>query len=447
MDVFIATGEISGDRLAVEVASELRRRFGEGLSIWGMTGPQAAAAGIRQVLEPKDFSMVAVRWRVLSSWSAKLAALVERLAADPPRLLVAVAHPTFNLPLAGLLPDSTYKILIEPPEIWGWETNALARLTAAAMEKAARWTANPYSPLLAGPVAARRAELSLRNFDELLCLTPMTAEAFRCRAAASGGGAKVRHLRHPASLITRDEARGAALREKLGLAAEEHLLAIFPGSRGGEINLMLPTHLKAAARVAGRRRDVRVAVSVADERFGDLIRAHVRSAVEKEGFASRPIVTDASAHDLLTAACHSILASGTLTLEAAMLGAAGTIGYTAPFATRFLLRPFFRHYRLAGRRVPFALPNVLWLTGGGTWDSLPYPEVTLRCFTPTRLADAVSRALPAGPHGASCPPRLPGEIIPQLRRTLCPNPPAPLPGQYISDLWEALAASDRDFSS
>ncbi len=423
MDVFLCTGEKSGDQIAAQVACDLREAYGADLDIAGLIGPAAAAAGVRNILAHTPLASLGVEWKRIADWSAVMATVAERVTADKPKLFVAVAHPTFNLPLAGKLPASIRKMMIAPPEIWAWDASILAKLLAEAL----RWLAGakrPFSPLRVLHVAANRGRLALRNFHDLLCLTPMNAEAYAELRGRIRAEATVVQVRHPMAGLVRDAAaveRAGALRRTLGIEDHQHLLGIFPGSRAGEVKLLLPTMLRAAAELVRRRRDVRLAVSVAEEGLAEPIAQCIERLGADAAANWPPLCTAAPAGDLLTAACHSVMCSGTLSLQAALLAAPATIAYTVSRVTRTYLRPMAHHRRIAGRPAPFGLPNALLAhTGAGRFPV--YPERTLRRFRPGKIAAAVLAQLPPGPPSADGPPKLADDVVEAIRATLACGP-------------------------
>ncbi|HOF19169.1 MAG TPA: hypothetical protein PK082_09690 [Phycisphaerae bacterium] len=441
MDVFFSTGEKSGDRIAAAVAVALRREFPD-LDLAGLTGPDAMRAGIRGAFDGTDFAMTGVDWRNVRAWSRLLPAVLEMIRRRPPKLFVAVAHPTFNLPLAGLLPAGVRKIIIGPPEIWGWETTRLAGAIASAIGWVPRLLGRTFSTLHAPYIAARRGPLALRNFDDLLCLTPMNLAAYTALRERLGAAARIAQVVHPAAALRRTEEldrRAADLRANLRLADGEHLLGIFPGSREGELRVVLPRMLQAAREILRRRDDVRAAVSVSDRRFEPL----VATLLERHGGglcqAGRLQTTSAPANELLAASCHAMLCSGTLTLEAACLGAAGTVCYRLTPTGAVLLRTFCHHRYIAGRPAPLGLPNALAAFAGVGPRELPYAEcVKSRCRA-NLITRCVQDALPAGPHTKDCRPRLDERMESLIRQSIQPAGACP-PAEHVLRIYRDLSA-------
>jgi hypothetical protein len=349
---------------------------------------------------------------------------------------VAVTHPTFNLPLAGAIPPPTRKIMIGPPEIWAWQVAALGRAVAALLTALPGVRDHPTHALKAACVAAERGRLALGNFDELLCVTPMNAAAYGRLRERTGGGAAVLQARHPAADLARDEAlagRAAALRRRLGIEPDRHLVSIFPGSREGEIRLLLPRILRAADIIRARR-DVAFAVSVSDGRFDALAAALIG------GGAGRADVlrTTAPAADLLAASSHAILCSGTITLEAACLAVPATVANTLRPGTRFLLRPLYHRRRIGWRYAPWGLPNAILASRGTPRAHLPYRECVLTRFRAGAIAASVLAGLPDGPYDAARPPLLPAETVRRVREAIAP-PGALAPHEYVARTVGELA--------
>jgi lipid A disaccharide synthetase len=329
------------------------------------------------------------------------------------------------------LPPGVRKVMIGPPEIWAWQVNAIGRAVGRCLDTLPSLASRPFSTVKSAYVAAYRGPLALASYDDLLCLTPMNAEAYGDLKARKGSSTKVIQLPHPVldSVGGSPRRTTASLRLRLGLHDSEHLLGIFPGSREGEIRRMLPTMLAAALQMMSSRRYVRTVVSIAD---ADLAAPITECLNQLPGPArERLCCTDCPAIDLLGACCHALLSTGTLTLEAALLGVRGTAAYAVPRATRFLLRPLFRHGRIKGCPAPFALPNAVLAWCGMQREALPYRELTLGHFRPKRIVRAMESDLPTGPHGSGCSQRLEDSTVRMLREALVPSAGAISAGQYV----------------
>ena len=177
MDVFLCTGERSGDVMAAAIAAALQERAGRRLHIEGLTGPIAAEAGVRNVFSEDGLALVGMEGSKLRAWTRRMKVLTALLRRRRPKVFVGITHCTFNVPLGGFLPETTHRLLIGPPEIWGWEVNSLGRLVEKPIRLALWLRGDPFHWLWAGPVTVRRGPMALANYDELLCLLPMNHDA------------------------------------------------------------------------------------------------------------------------------------------------------------------------------------------------------------------------------------------------------------------------------
>ncbi len=423
MDVFLSTGERSGDAMAAGLAEELQRLSPRPLDIAALAGPLSAAAGVRVLHDYTDLSMTGVHGGHMRRWYDLIFDLATALNDGPPRAFVGVTHCTFNLPLGGML-RGTHRVLVGPPEVWAWRVRPLWRFAGPAV----RGIAHLPLPVTwrmfcqAADVTCRRGDLPLQNFDEVHCLLPMNAAAYTARRGQRrrASDAEVRFLGHPAAAMhhTPDLARhAAALRQELEIPSGTHLLGLFPGSRQQEIDALLPTFLAAAARVLHSRDDVSAVVHVADPRFRAAIEEHLRAVLDRDGALGRVRATDAPVFPLLCACSHAMMSSGTLTLQAGLLGVRATVGYRTAASSRgrALVYAFVAPQRRGGVPVPFALPNAIAWHQGRAVGEWPYDEHVEDAFRPAMLAPSVLRALPSAPYDPSAHPALPPDEIERLR--------------------------------
>jgi lipid-A-disaccharide synthase len=171
--------------------------------------------------------------------------------------------------------------------------------------------------------------------------------------------------------LTRDEAR-----RRLGEDPAHALVGLLPGSRPGEVSRLLPAMLDAARRLAaadGRRRFVLgLAPTVAREQVAALVAA--------AGPALPPIeLVSGHTWAVMAAADALLIASGTATLEAALLGGPMVIGYRVSHLTELLARALARVSWIG-------LPN---LVAGRAVA----PELIQGAFTGARLAEEAARLL------------------------------------------------------
>lgn len=325
----MVAGEPSGDRHGADLARALKEKL-PGVRLWGMGGDHMREAGVDLLVDISRVSVVGIM-EVASKLGAVLRARRELLRAVdrvPPAMAVLIDFPDFNLWLARGLKRRGIPILYYiAPQAWAWRRG--------------------------------RVKLMARLLDRLAVILPFEEEFFRA------GGVSAKFVGHPLleQLQVRESSEEA--KEALGLGREVRVLGLLPGSRLNEVQRMLPLMLEASARLARGVKDlcpvVAISPTVDPNRVDSLVAAHCPMA--------RTVV--GQAHRVLRASQVAAVASGTATLEAALLGTPIVVVYRASWVSyllaRFLVR--VKHVSLAnilaGRKV--------------------VPELIQRDFTPRSL--------------------------------------------------------------
>jgi lipid-A-disaccharide synthase len=137
-------------------------------------------------------------------------------------------------------------------------------------------------------------------------------------------------------------------RAQLDIAADAQVLALLPGSRGSELKHHAVPFLRTASWCASKRPGLRILVPVIDDNARDTVAAAARQVAA--GLDVRIVV--AKARQALAAADCALVASGTATLEAMLLGCPMIVAYRASWLSYALIRPLLRIRR-------FSLPNLL----------------------------------------------------------------------------------------
>lgn len=201
--------------------------------------------------------------------------------------------------------------------------------------------------------------------------TPFEWSAARLQAA----GCRAEWVGHPSIAKVRPPEERAALRLRFGVQPEEKLVALMPGSRQTEINVLAPKLAKAAELVTAERR-VRF-IAVLPQELADEARARLPTSI--------PVVTDC-ATDLLLAADAAIVKTGTASLEAVLAGVPHLTVYDVTIPTRIEWVLLW-----AWKRIPFyAVPNMIL-------QRAAIPELLGRKCQPDRIAATVQSLLDEGP--------------------------------------------------
>ncbi|MGH7900095.1 MAG: lipid-A-disaccharide synthase [Candidatus Binatia bacterium] len=292
--VMLVAGEASGDLHAAGLVAALRRRF-PGIEIWGIAGGESRAQGMTTVVDIAEIATLGLT-EVAEKARALLRAyrmLRRALREDRPRLLVLIDFPEFNLALAGVAKRLGVPVFYYvSPQVWAWRRGRIRKI--------------------------------LRRIDRLAVLFPFEPEIY-------GNAEKVRFVGHP--LL--DRVRTTASREETlrrhGLDPARSLVLLLPGSRRREIERMLPEMAGAAQRL-GEGRSLQFAIALAPT---------VSRALAESLVADRRVplpLIEGDAYNLVAASDLVLTASGTATLEVALLGRAMVIMYRASPLTYLVAR-------------------------------------------------------------------------------------------------------------
>ena len=279
--MFVA-GEPSGDAHAAALVNALRKAAGDvELDFFGSTGPLMREAGVQTVINSDELAIMGILevTRVLPKFlhafrELKRAALERSLDA-----VVLVDWPEFNLRLATALHRRGLKIIYYiSPQLWAWRP--------------------------------RRINTIKRDIDLLLSILPFEAEWFQSR-----GVDHVEFVGHPLA----GEVKARFGREELcrqhALDPARPIVSFLPGSRRKELQRILPLMLRAIKQISNERPDVQCVVVVAPSRTIE----ETRQILTQENGTSSIKLVQGQTREALAASDAAAIASGTATLEAALL--------------------------------------------------------------------------------------------------------------------------------
>ncbi|MFH0777265.1 MAG: lipid-A-disaccharide synthase [Candidatus Eisenbacteria bacterium] len=295
MKILIVAGEASGDLHASRVIHALRRRRPD-VEVFAVGGPRMSEAGATMVAGSEHFGVMGfteVLFKlprfVALMWKMKV--FIER---HQPQLVIAVDFPGFNLRLSRLAKGMGVPVLYYiAPQVWAWGRSRLPAMSSIV--------------------------------DKVAVVFPFEVELFRAH------GIDVEFVGHPLleSLPMTEEKE--EVRRGLGLSGSAPLLALLPGSRAQEVERLLPSMLEAARLLAGSRR-VQIAVSAAETLPRTLF-------VEVLGRQPMPVhLVEGQGARLLYVSDAALVASGSATLEAAVLGTPLVIVYRVSPVSWFIAK-------------------------------------------------------------------------------------------------------------
>ncbi len=299
----LVAGEASGDMYGAEVARALKRKF-RGSRIFGLGGERMRDAGVESVADISHTAVVGP-FEAISHFGSlyRVFRNLSRLVEDqPPSAAVLIDFPDFNMRLAGRLKALGIPVVYYiSPQIWAWRPGRVNQIREVV--------------------------------DKMLVILPFEEEIYR-RA-----GIDVEFVGHPLlDNVHPRMARGAFL-AKYRLDNNKPLVALLPGSRRKELRYILPTVCLAVDRILAEKPDTQFVLPVATGLPEDFVRGFL---------GSRPIrLVKGDTYDAIRYSRAAIVASGTATLETALLGTPEVIVYRIGRAT-WLLGKFLLKVRMFG---------------------------------------------------------------------------------------------------
>ena len=343
LHIALLAGEASGDLLGAPLLQALRERLPHA-RFSGVGGPAMQAAGLHSLTDMERLSVMGLVevLRHLPDILAAERALLAHWAADPPDVFIGIDAPDFNLRIARALHARGVRTVhYVSPSLWAWKEKRIHKIR--------------------------------RCIDLMLCLFPFETAVYDKHGVAA---VCVGHpLRDRLRMVPAAEARAA-----LGLPLQARILGLFPGSRRGEVRRLLPVFLETWQRLQAADPALQAVLSL-------------RQPPDKASaalLATLPHVHrfDADSATLMAASDALLLASGTITLEAALLNRPMVVAYRVHPVSAALARVL---KLLKINR--FSLPNLL-----ASADIVP--ECMQEGCNPARLAAELMPLLADGEAAA-----------------------------------------------
>ncbi len=334
--IAMVAGEASGDLLASHLIQALKTRL-PGALFYGIGGPKMARQGFvawhpLEALAVRGYVEVLKHYREISGIRRDLK---RRLLSDPPDAFIGVDAPDFNLDLERALKQRGIPCIhYVSPSIWAWRGKRVHKIGSAV--------------------------------SRVLALFPFEPAIYEKQ------GIPVSYVGHPlADMLPVDDGREKA-RELLGLFLQQPVFALLPGSRQSELQYMADTFVETAREIHRQVPEALFLVPLATRETRLLFEAALYRCNARE----LPLrLLFGHAHEAMMASDAVLVASGTATLEAALLKRPMAIVYKmASFSYRMMRRMGYLPY--------VGLPNILA-------GKFVVPEFIQDDATPENLAQAL----------------------------------------------------------
>jgi lipid-A-disaccharide synthase len=336
--VWILAGEASGDLYGARLAEELLA-LSPALTLQGMGGDRMREAGVTLLQDASDMGIVGfvevlkhlpMFWRIFNR-------LVKLAESEKPEVVVLIDYPGFNLRFARQMHRRGIKVVYYiSPQVWAWGQDRVQEIT--------------------------------RIVDHMLVIFPFEAKFYeRCRLPVTFVG-------HPLLEILRFEDRSAENRQK-------DLIALLPGSRMSEVSRLLRPLLETAATLYRQQPRYRFVIPLPNEQLKSYAQNVILELWSNRGTIPIEVVAGETER-MMRRAVAGIAASGTVTVQAAILG--------LPLVVIYKLHPIT--YLMARRAIKvkyFTMVNLVT-------DQVVFEEFAQGDVVPAKLAPALARILPDG---------------------------------------------------
>ena len=354
--VFISAGEASGEHYGALLVEELRRKLaatGRSASFIGMGGQRMTDSGLERVVRSEDMAVMGITEvvRHLPRIYREFRRLKSAIRQRRPSVAVLIDFPDIHFRLAAEFHRLGIPVIFfVSPQLWAWKK--------------------------------KRIQLVQRYVDRMLVIFPFEEQFYRDhRVRAEFVGHPLAEL--PLPSISREE-----FARQNGLDPAKSWIGLLPGSRAREIADNLPEMLAAARSLtncapdaAGSHRELQFVIPVAPT-LKPSHRAMLRTLLDLQGSGLSVNLVD-DARPALFHARASIVASGTATVEAALIG--------NPFVVVYRVSPLT--YAIAKRVVKVPFVAMVNLIAG----KLVVPELIQQAFTASDIVREIEPLLPDGP--------------------------------------------------
>ncbi|NQT46441.1 MAG: lipid-A-disaccharide synthase [Candidatus Omnitrophica bacterium] len=334
--ILIVAGEHSGDRHGANLIRDMKS-LRQDISFTGLGGPLMATAGAKLYRDMTEIAVVGFIevLKHYSEFKKIFKDLVSTLDSDRPDMVILIDYPGFNMRLAREVKKRNIPLVYYiSPQIWAW--------------------------------GKKRIKTIRETVDLMVVFFDFEKELYEKE------GVPVEWVGHPfVDSITPTGPKEIVL-DMLGLAKEKKTILLLPGSRRKEVEKILPIMLEAAVGVCKRRQDVQFLISKPSSMADELYESELRKY-------DLPIkLTSKKNLESLTAADFVIVASGSSTLETAVMGKPMVIVYKVSPITALMVRllitlPYVGLVNVvAGKRI---VPE--FLQGDAKPDSIAYETVSI----------------------------------------------------------------------
>ena len=311
--VLMIAGETSGEQLGIPLI-EACKDSGLDLEIEGLVGLDLQKNGVKSIHDCRPLEIIGFIDPILSFykiWRCFQAA-TNYMKREKPDLVILIDHASFNLCVAAHAKKLNIPVLFYvSPQVWAWRE--------------------------------RRVSKIVKLVDHMMVLFPFEVPIYK------NAGLPVTNISHPLLKSTVAAERADEARKKFSINEDMKVVTLMPGSRNGEILRHTPELAKTAKRLALIHPDIVFIAPLAREEHKVLFE---KLWLNAEPELPLPLICNRMVHTAVRAANAVIVASGTASLEVALLERPAVVIYKTNAISYFIIKWLIK--------IPYiSLPNIL----------------------------------------------------------------------------------------
>ena len=344
--IAIIAGETSGDQLGGWLMAALKEKRPD-IQFIGVGGRTMQAQGLSSLFNIQDIALIGIAEILphVRTLTRRIKQTVRFLEREKPDIILTIDVPGFSLRVLKRLRarNKIHSKLVHyvAPTVWA------------------------YRP--------ERAKIVAERYDHLLCLLPFEPPYFEAE------GLKTTYIGHEIAWWWKSGGNGMTFRQQHNIPVQVPLLAVFPGSRRGELDRLLPIFKAAVALVKKEVPNLEVVMQVPPD--------HLERVKEETASWRIPCEVLTNVQDkkgLFAAATVALAKSGTIALECALAGVPSVIAYKASPLSAYLLKRMIK--------VPYvSIANLLL-------NKPAVPELLQENCTPEKIAHELTELLLKEPN-------------------------------------------------
>ena len=303
--IMIIAGEASGDMHGASLVHEMLK-IDSSLKFYGIGGNKLQEVGVNLLAHSSEMAVMGLTEVIpkLGTILRIMNRMKKSMDEFNPDLVILIDYPDFNLRIAKAAYKRGIKVFYYiSPQVWAWRKGRINQIK--------------------------------KLVNKMAVILPFEVETYRQK------GFPVNYVGHPLLDLVKTEYSPQEARTKFGLKEGKTTVALLPGSRFSEVNNLLPEMLKAGEILAQHIQDIQFLLPLADTIEEKIITDIISR------YALKVNIISGYTYDAISCSDLAIVASGTATLETALLGVPMVIIYKISSLTYFIGK-FIVHVRNIG---------------------------------------------------------------------------------------------------